>query len=67
MESVITGITNVQLCVECRKVEAIGDIQSIKVKELSSLETGRDYKFNHRFIRGTHLRISLAMKPGALV
>jgi hypothetical protein len=47
-------------------VEDIGDIQRVIVKELSSLVTGRDYKFNHRFIRGTHLRIYLAMKPGAL-
>jgi hypothetical protein len=47
-------------------VEDIGDIQRIMVKEFSSLETGRDYKFNHRFIRGTLLRIYLAMKPGAL-
>ena len=57
-----------QLCVEWRKAESIGDIQSIKVKELSSLETGRDYKFNRRFmcITGKHLRIYLAMKSTAL-
>jgi len=57
VENVITVITNVQLCVECRKAEDIGDIQSIKVKRPSSLETGRDYKFNHRFIMGTHLTL----------
>jgi hypothetical protein len=66
VENVITGITNVQLCVEWQKAEDICAIQSIKVKGTSSLETGREYKFNHRFIRGTHLKIYLAMKPGTL-
>lgn len=53
MENVITGTTNVQLRIEWRKEEDIGDIQSMKVKEPSNLETGRDYRFNHRFTRGT--------------
>jgi len=56
----------VELRVEWWKAEDIGDTQRIKVKKPSSLEAGRDYKFNHRFIRGTHLRIYLAMKSGLL-